>query len=228
MYFQITTRCNAKCDHCVFNCTHKGEDMSWHTFLCALRFVDEHILIGGGEPTVHRQFRKMLTHLAECHPDIGVFTITNGYRKQDALWLFRLVHGQRALGYEGWGAELSVDYFHDHSKVDPLVREAYTKAKMTRHVREIMSAGRAVDKMVYTKCPSKKFCVCEETFLKPNGNVHLCGCPDSPCVGNVYMNPNEDWLFNMPNECWDSEVGREWLAERNIKTPTPKDWSSIE
>jgi len=62
MYLQITTRCNMHCDHCGFACTNQGEDMSLSTFEQALDIAadDSNIDIGGGEPTIHPHFWKML------------------------------------------------------------------------------------------------------------------------------------------------------------------------
>ena len=31
----------------------------------------------------------------------------------------------------------------------------------------------------------KNYCCCVGLFIKPNGNMYLCGCEDSPCVGNI-------------------------------------------
>lgn len=56
MYIQITTRCNMHCDHCGFDCTHKGSNMSLDTFKNALGYCSEHVMLGGGEPTLHPKF----------------------------------------------------------------------------------------------------------------------------------------------------------------------------
>lgn len=28
-------------------------------------------------------------------------------------------------------------------------------------------------------------CVCPDIYVKPNGNIHQCGCPGSPKIGHV-------------------------------------------
>ena len=35
-YLQITTRCNMRCQHCGFGCTHRGQDMTREVFKAAL------------------------------------------------------------------------------------------------------------------------------------------------------------------------------------------------
>ena len=61
MYIRILNECNMSCDHCMMNCERgvKGEHMNHGTFARALDFAKdygEHITIGGGEPTMHKDF----------------------------------------------------------------------------------------------------------------------------------------------------------------------------
>lgn len=63
MYIQITTRCNMHCDHCCYSCTSVGEDIQLKTYEKALELTEWHsdyLSIGGGEPTLHKDFWTIL------------------------------------------------------------------------------------------------------------------------------------------------------------------------
>ena len=175
MYFQITTRCNMTCAHCGFACTSKGEDMSEKVFNAALKLAEEYgsyVSIGGGEPTVHPKFWQFLINILASDVE-GVWLATNGKKTKIALKLAKLAKKEII------DCELSQDEYHED--IDYEVVEVFTQMKKIRNstqFNEPISAGRCdwgVDK-----------CICPTVFIKPNGDIHQCGCEDSPKIGDVF------------------------------------------
>lgn len=186
MYVQITTRCNMSCEHCGMNCTAKGDDMSFETFKAALSFAD-FVTLGGGEPTIHPDFCQFLLY-AIAHCD-GVFVITNGSMTDISLAMAK-------MNCETFGCELSLDDFHD--PIDPKVVSAFKKIDSIRDTsRNLIKAGRC-------DWGREDKCICDgETFVKPNGDIHQCGCEDSPKVGTVF---EDEW----------SRKDNEWNCHKNL------------
>lgn len=178
MYFEITTRCNMTCAHCCSRCTAKGIDMSMKTWRAAMRFVadrgDEHVAIGGGEPTIHPRFWEILgSALGEFE---SVWLATNGKKTRTALALAGLARGSEVLG-----VALSQDRFHD--PIDPIVVETFRRCKLelrdtSQHLADV---GRARDNNLY----ADDHCVCGGLIVRANGDIRPCGCEEAPCIGNV-------------------------------------------
>jgi len=194
MYIQITTRCNMSCSHCGFSCTHKGEDMSLATFRDALT-IDGYITLGGGEPTLHKDFDTMLLEALAAvhgfHGDGQVSVITNGSITNRALVLAQL--GKAEVIH----AQVSRDIFHD--EIDPRVVKAFESFKSERYnttpgVRNTTAAsdplpyGRAMEILEIDAEDIERDgsdCLCDDFVIKPSGTIHHCGCPDSPIVGST-------------------------------------------
>lgn len=202
MYIQITTRCNMKCDHCCYSCGPRtGEHMSLDTFRACLADIDseDYITLGGGEPTVHPHFEKILL-LAIAHvPGGGVHVITNGKHSERAMMLLGLAKSGVI------SAELSIDEYHE--RINPDVEDAWQEEEdHVKHCRlmghetrsnvgirnttencEPFPHGRAVTLLGYSKENSANdICPCDGIVVKPNGDVHACGCEDSPKIGDVF------------------------------------------
>jgi hypothetical protein len=183
------------CAHCCYDCGPKGVDMSWKVFKAAVEHASL-VALGGGEPTLHRQFWKYLAY-AIAHCDEGVWLATNGSRTDDALTLAKMA--ERGV----MGCALSLDPWH--APIDPKVRKAFTKVdnphsyERTDHdMREIRTVtehlsweGRA--RTLITK-PKKHECCCADILVWPDGKVTQCGCEDSPLIGDVFngINPMDD------------------------------------
>ena len=185
MYVQITTRCNMSCKHCGMNCNSQGEDMSFETFKQALQH-DDTITIGGGEPTIHPEFEKFLFYaLAHCY---SIFVITNGKVTDKALALAKL--NEMTDDHYSFGAELSQDPYHE--PIEDRVVKAFGK-RIRDTSRHLINAGRC-------DWGDDDACICEELFVKPNGDVHQCGCDNSPKVGHINderlksINEDEGWI----------------------------------
>ncbi len=197
MYIQLTTRCNMRCAHCCFACTESGEDMSMETFGNAIRLVQDtesYCTLGGGEPTVHPKFELMLFRAmaATAGSDGGVFVVTNGKDARIAVILARLARAGMI------GAALSRDRWHEG--VDPEVYEAFDVPPRTRVVarwpvdpedRERRELRETKPEHLVRSGRSRtgaRECCCDGPFVKPNGDVAVCGCAGSPVLGNVNEN----------------------------------------
>ena len=219
MYIQITDKCNMKCPHCAFACTKKGSFMSLDTFKAALEIAksyDSPIVIGGGEPTLHPHFEKFLllaiAAAATMGNDYKVFIVTNGSIKERAMMIGHLSASNIIEGKLSW------DQFHDLDMVDTEVSDWFESMGAlwgpvwgagnapVRPTNKLSKRGRAVQFE-----EAQDDCACEETFIRPNGDIHQCGCPDSPKVGDV-INGIETYITRA---CCHSEEYAAELAEAN-------------
>ena len=143
--------------------------MDFRTFKAALKHADS-ICIGGGEPTIHPKFEKFLFYaLAHCD---YIQMVTNGSITNTALALAKL----NQMG-EGFYAELSQDPYHD--PIEQKVIDAF-KNRIWDTSKHLINAGRC-------DFGVRDDCICDgDPFVKPNGDVHQCGCEDSPKVGTVF------------------------------------------
>lgn len=103
--------------------------------------------------------------------DGGVLVITNGKLTGDALRLARLA--KRGVVH----AELSLDAWHE--RVDDAVVRAFESNKAIRTVHSISRSGRGKN-----ISGSKQFCICDDLFVDPHGNLFSCGCKKHK-FGNV-------------------------------------------
>lgn len=188
MYIQITTRCNMRCEHCGYACTAKGEDMSLEVFNAALTLCDGSISLGGGEPTIHPMFWEFFGRSLATDADCGVWLATNGKETQTAIALANIA--RRGV----CGVALSRDPFHED--IDDRVVKAFTRDRpvyldyvsnphsATNDAREIRDTSNHLIKAGRCRSGSPG-CICEDLFIRPNGDVHMCGCKRSPRLGNV-------------------------------------------
>jgi organic radical activating enzyme len=68
MLIKITDKCSMGCTHCLSDCKPDGQHMSFETFQKAVSFNfsragNSPILISGGEPTEHPEFKKFLSYV---------------------------------------------------------------------------------------------------------------------------------------------------------------------
>ena len=189
MYLQITTRCNMTCGHCCFSCTKDGEDMSLETFRAALK-LDCKITLGGGEPTLHEDFDTMLLEslVVTRNAKSLLNIITNGSITKRALLLAALDKCELLQ------AQLSLDEYHD--PIDPVVVATFKDTspgysgpigiKNTTRKAVPKLRGRAIALMGQEDKELKEFdCMCNDFFVKPNGDIRQCACDDSPKIGTV-------------------------------------------
>jgi MoaA/NifB/PqqE/SkfB family radical SAM enzyme len=146
--------------------------MSVKTFKAAIdNLGDECVTIGGGEPTLHPHFEELLLYaMAKCE-SVGV--ITNGGITKRAIMLAE-------LGYKFkdrlWVA-LSQDEYHD--AIDYSVIDIFQRYKLEmRRSHNLVDSGRC-------DFGNTDDCICADRFVTPAGNIKVCGCLDSPIIGNV-------------------------------------------
>ena len=195
MYVQITTKCNMRCDHCCFSCEPgKGENMSRKVWKQVLATVDdEYITLGGGEPTCHPDFERIL--MESIGQYYSVCVITNGKNIKRALLLAKLAQ-KRVVD-----AQVSLDDYHE--AIDPIVVKAFRRlgkhqfnntyigVRNTTRISAPGAQGRAMETYYkdtnYDDIADKyKHCLCEDHMIKPNGDIMQCGCENSPIIGNVF------------------------------------------
>jgi len=180
--------------------------MDWSTWVDALRVAanyGEHIAIGGGEPTCHPDFKRMV-RLALEHGDIeSVWLATNGKKTKTALWILRKIERLQDWGEEHkFSADLSRDPWHD--PIDPKVVQAFGKniRDVSKSFRGLMNHGRAKENQM---APEENDCLCEGLHVKPSGTVHICGCPEAPAIGHVRDFDLDDSLD--PCDCYKNQTG---------------------
>lgn len=162
--------------------------MPFHIFQKAIieaRNNDDYPVFGGGEPTVHPQFKEFLKWEMETrYPFEGSnkpFIITNGKLKRKALWLANLCE-------QGWyDVELSLDDYHARIDGEVIQRfrqlSASLNRRMIRSNTKIAPIGRAKN---LPEAEEKYDCICPDMIVKPDGTVKQCGCPDAPTLGTIY------------------------------------------
>jgi len=206
MYIRITSRCNMACAHCGFSCSaNHGKHMDMWTFQKALDFAldlgEETIELGGGEPTLHPHFFKILRRsMAVC----DVWLATNGSRKNTMLRMANIMdmedYGEDENEYDAivmrhdhnLAVDLSTDSYHDRSKVDDYVwnlwhRRAashnFSSFRIRNNDGKIIDAGRAIK----TKCAQDYGgCIIPAMMIEPDGTIKACSRPGAPKMGTVF------------------------------------------
>jgi len=205
------------CQHCCFACNKNGEDMPFEMFQDIMRkwayrldFENKWIVIGGGEPTLHPKFWKIMS----CAMSFGIpWVATNGSNTQDALTLARL-GGRNKIR-----AVLSQDKWHD--PIEQYVIDAFKNGlKRERYGwwdEKDASNAKEIRTVVYPyaggRCDTGvKSCPCRGVQIRPNGNIFACGCEDAPMVGTV-----KDGFFEEYKDIpWFDKCYKEWGKETKI------------
>lgn len=211
MYIQITTACNMSCAHCAFSCSSqkRGTFMHKDIYLRVLKFCEgtgDFVTIGGGEPTLHPKFWEFLGLALAANLDEGmIWMATNGSVKKTALALAKLAKSGVI------GCALSQDYWHD--PIDHEVIQAFQDLEIRDVSEHIIDKGAARE----NELGGKPGCACPDVHVKPNGDVYMCGCPDSLKLGGLEV--LEDYaLFERVREVGEDtgECGDELTdAQRN-------------
>jgi hypothetical protein len=171
-----------RCIHCIYDCTLKGEDISWETFKLAAdlaRKADDDICIGGGEPTLHPEFLRMVRYAVKIWgPSYKgfdhVMVITNGTCSK-SVW-------SRLIRIPDLEIKVSNDIFHNPRRIQPWVR---SWAERTNNwwnpgdYYDIDLQGRAPRnrKAIQALCRKHKVEVtfdgfsCPEVVVEPSGKV---------------------------------------------------------
>lgn len=129
----ITNNCNLKCSHCYTNSNSelKGKNMSFEDFQIALKACKQagilQIALGGGEPTIHPEFRKILK---EIHKNGIVPNLTTNGKKLSWINTYAMAKycGAVALSLEG--------IHDDFEKI-----RNFSYKEFTRSIKKIKAAG---------------------------------------------------------------------------------------
>jgi len=112
-FIEITTRCNMRCPVCYANAAEKGKDMPLED---VTRIIDTiaaedpntHIILIGGEPTIHKDFFSILDKIKKTNLMKRTFIATNGITLADKEFC-RKVHEAGIkkfyLGFDGTDRE---------------------------------------------------------------------------------------------------------------------------
>lgn len=220
-YIQITTRCNMSCAHCGMRCGKKGNDMSMKVWNRAVEFserFDSSIAIGGGEPTLHKNFRHYLLDAISVEHEMPMFIATNGSVTKYALLLAKLAKTGVI------SAALSQDCWHD--PIDDEVIDAFTRHDSSynrdendlREIRCVENGVAAMGRAKDNDLSDDERCICNGWFIDPVGNLKPCGCEDAPIICNI-MEHSWNEIENIISELDGSgELGQEcWKDCENLK-----------
>ena len=82
MMIKITEKCSMGCSHCMNNALPTGKHMDFSTFKDAIEFFKREgghfLLLSGGEPGEHPEFKRFLTYACEELPRAFLIVATNG------------------------------------------------------------------------------------------------------------------------------------------------------
>ncbi|WP_406303715.1 radical SAM protein [Streptomyces sp. NBC_00885] len=123
---KITTKCNRRCDFCIFAEGGQGENMPLDTFNQVLDRLEQipfrQLHINGGEPTVHRDFGQLSSLARDHFPDqimvLGSNAIT--LARNERLLEATLAHYDQVL----IGCDEEHDNYDEVHAIVPVLREA--------------------------------------------------------------------------------------------------------
>lgn len=216
MYIMITSRCNMNCGHCC-NYDPNPMDMTFSMFKKVLwRWGHElqgkwkRICLGGGEPTIHPDFWKIISYTSIY----GLpWLATNGKRTEDALLLAKLAKQGKV------SVCLSLDEWHD--PIDPEVVDAFMKGlvrkkNLTGYVSPTPGDRRTIqtitDRTLYKAGKSERgvtSCHCKHMRIFPTGIITGCACDGAPVVGSVDRGIDEPYK-HLPIQ---STCSRSWVFD---------------
>jgi hypothetical protein len=199
-----------RCAHCGFDCSpDKGSHMSIQTVTEAINFIhdndgDEFITIGGGEPTINPNFFKILDKCVDNFSTVSM--VTNGKATTKAWKLINTaLEIEELYGAEKLCISLSQDRYHD--PIDIGIRNFYRdkhKLRDSTHLFTVngesawgvVNSGRAKRLNIGNiNRPDYASCICDTQIIQPNGDIRICGCIDSPIIGNVLEGYSDEWEY---------------------------------
>ena len=227
MYLQITEKCNMTCAHCGFSCTMGGKHGDRRVIMDAIRFAtdygDEFIEIGGGEPTLHPDFFDILktclwefenTWMAtngsqtdimyrlhdiinnEDHPECDCEELDpEQYEKYDCLCHEKLDY-YPLMGEDKLEVVLSQDCYHD--PIDSKILDLWKRNNY--EIRDVSDGVSDTGRANKNQLSSDNTCVCAGIIIKPTGKLKLCGCEDSPIIGDIYSGVENKWANFMDTD----------------------------
>lgn len=224
MYIHLTDRCNMKCPHCAHSCEPgKGKDISLELFEKALTLgahFSRGVTLGGGEPTLHPEFRQMLRLASDPSFEFdSVEVITNGSNEKITLDL--LAESEDYDLYPALIVAVSGDPYHDRSMLSDAVIDRVDDLAAWHTLKPeegILPAGRGKKLVKAGKVAGNDGCICPVITTWVDGEVTSCGCPGSVAYLNLRDYTVQDAIsiiedrFLRPGWC-----GRKWLEDGRKK-----------
>jgi organic radical activating enzyme len=217
VYLMVTSKCNMKCQHCCYSCGKNGKHMTRNTWQQSLRFAEgydnEVIAIGGGEPTLHPDFFEILQR---CIWDFNyIWMATNGSRTKVMWRLVNILEGEDYPKNEDEGiylksedqlcVALSNDYFHD--PIDDKIMNYWEKQSKTKgngfEMRDVTKRANGPVEMGRAKKTQSGWatdCCCSDVQILPTGKIRMCGCKNSPIIGDVWNGIEDKWQKHMEED----------------------------
>lgn len=136
-YFVLTEQCNLECSHCIResspyrNETGKQDMLEKAILEIHKTFPDSHVLLSGGEPTIHRNFREIL----EFSLSLGLEVTINS---NGATSFFSIEKLRSWAGYPNLSVQISLD---GNEEMHDKIRGAGTFRKSIKAIRNLRSLG---------------------------------------------------------------------------------------
>jgi len=193
------------CAHCCYSYGNGGGDMPFRIFKKALdKYIDlindnnQWIVLGGGEPTMHKEFWRILTYAMGKG---SVWLATNGSQTETALTLCDMAkkgHLSVALSLDEWHDPISpavegaflegmqkhacdayVEYYHP---------DRFNEEKKSNDLREVRTVKQPIrgGRAKGLKTKLREGCPCPGVQIKIDGSIYPCGCDDAPKIGDIY------------------------------------------
>lgn len=172
MYIWITNKCQQRCEHCCNAKLLGNEHMTEEVWKAAINYCrGDYIALGGGEPLLHPDIEKIILYgISECE---SVWLATNGLETEKAIMVANLA---KAIKEEVFSCELSRDSYH--LLPQPEVLKAFGK-----NIRNVDGYEKNSGNCDFG---SDDGCVCEDHQILVDGKIRLCGCDESPIIGDVF------------------------------------------
>ena len=102
---------------------------------------------------------------------------------------------------------LSVDYFHD--PINPNIKRMWeNKSKIGNYnyeLRDVSNHVIAEGRAIKTGSGWEEGCVCTDIIIKPTGKLRLCGCINSPIIGDIHRGIDKKWEDVMHSDHFENE-----------------------
>lgn len=207
MYIQITDHCNMTCAHCGYGCSpEKNNFITVGQFNNAISIASEiksqFLTIGGGEPTLHPDFWKFFDIAINRIGAVSI--VTNGTQYETCKSLFELSEKD-----ENISVCVTLDKYHDSKMIDkrlfkhiknkPELRKKNTNVSITP-IGRAKSLSRKTNSINNGKC-----CFGPNPTMFVNGNIGICGCPDTQIIGNIKDNLRSDLVTKLKDIIFQPE-----------------------
>ena len=116
---EVTDRCNLACPHCYHEPDNSLSDQNADVILKQLQRWPlgkqgiDRVILSGAEPTLRKDFEKLVSQIKLLHPEITVSVMTNGIRFSDLSYLKRA----KEAGLNSINVGLNHPSYNDHKAI---------------------------------------------------------------------------------------------------------------